>query len=163
MGASMVTLCFSEFYKMQTYKVTVDKDKTIHWYNDKGQLHRLDGPAIEYVDGYKAWHVEGKCHRLDGPAVEWASGYKAWWVEGKRHRLDGPAIEGADGTKSWFVEGKCHRLDGPAIEHADGAKGWFVEGKELTEKEFNEYIKPKPTCEGKVVEIDGKKYKLVSI
>lgn len=163
MGASMVTLCFSEFYKMQTYKVTVDEDKTISWYNDKGQLHRLDGPAVEWADGDKEWWVEGKPHRLDGPAVEWANGAKWWYVESKLHRLDGPAIEWADGTKEWYVNDKRHRLDGPAIEHADGAKGWFVEGKELTEKEFNEYIKPKPTCEGKVVEIDGKKYKLVSI
>jgi len=31
----------------------------------------------------------------------------------------------------------------------------------MTEKKFNEYIKPKPSCEGKVVEVDGIKYKLV--
>ena len=44
-------------------------------------------------------------HRLDGPAVEWADGGKAWWVDGKRHRLDGPAIEYANGYKSWYVDG----------------------------------------------------------
>jgi hypothetical protein len=79
---------------METYKVTVDKDKTIRWYNDKEKLHRLDGPAFE---------------------------------------------------------------------SADGDKAWWVNDKKMTEKEFNEYIKPKPTCEGKVVEIDGKKYKLTAI
>ena len=79
---------------MQTYKVMVDKNKTIRWFNDKGELHRLDGPAIEYADGYKEW-----------------------WVDNKK----------------------------------------------MTEKEFNEYIKPKPSCEGKVVEVDGKKYKLTAI
>ena len=77
---------------MQTYKVMVDKNKTIRWFNDKGELHRLDGPAVEWLDGYKAW-----------------------WVNGKL----------------------------------------------MTEKEFNEYTKPKPTCEGKVVEVDGVKYRLV--
>ncbi len=102
---------------MQTYKVTVDCNKTIHWHNDKDQLHRLDGPAVEYANGDKAWLVESKYHRLDGPAIEWANGYKSWYVDGKK----------------------------------------------MTETEFNEYIKPKPSCEGKVVEIDGKKYKLVSI
>jgi hypothetical protein len=76
-------------------------------------------------------------HRLDGPAVEDADGYKAWWVEGKLHRLDGPAVEGADGDKAWWVEGKRHRLDGPAIQHADGYKAWYVEGRRLTEEEFN--------------------------
>jgi hypothetical protein len=98
---------------METYKVTVDEFKTIRWYNDKDQLHRLDGPAVEYAGGYKAWHVEGKLHRLDGPAVEYADGSKEWWVKGKL----------------------------------------------MSEKEFNAYTKP--TCEGKVVEVDGVKYKLV--
>ena len=125
---------------MQTYKVTVDEDKTIHWYNDKGQLHRLDGPAVEYAEGFKEW-----------------------WAEGKLHRLDGPAIEYADGYKVWFVEGKRHRLDGPAVEYADGFKEWYVEGRRMTEEDFNEYIKPKPTCEGKVVEVDGVKYKLTAV
>jgi len=32
---------------MQTYKVIVHEDKTIRWYNDKEELHRLDGPAVE--------------------------------------------------------------------------------------------------------------------
>ena len=123
---------------MQTYKVTVDCNKNIHWYNDKDEYHRLDGPAFERADGYKEWYVDGKRHRLDGPAIEKADGDKSWWVDGKRHRLDGPAFEWANGNKSWYVE-----------------------GKNMTEEEFNEYIKPKPTCEGKIVEVDGIKYKLV--
>jgi hypothetical protein len=125
---------------MQTYKVTVDRDKTIRWYNDKKELHRLDGPAIEDADGDKEWWVNGKRHRLDGPAIEWADGYKGWWVEGK-----------------------CHRLDGPAIEWADGTKEWYVDGKLMTEKEFKEYIKPKLTCEGKIIEMDGIRYRLVKV
>ena len=27
---------------------------------DDDKLHRLDGPAIEFADGYKAWYVNGK-------------------------------------------------------------------------------------------------------
>jgi hypothetical protein len=100
---------------MQTYKVTVDEDKNICWYNDKENRHRLDGPAIEWANGHKEWWVNGKLHRLDGPAIEYKYGHKEWWVNGKL----------------------------------------------MTEKEFNEYIKPKPPCEGKVVEVDGIKYKLV--
>ena len=148
---------------MQTYKVTVDEYKTIRWYNDKHELHRLDGPAVEWSSGDKAWYVENKLHRLDGPACEWADGDKEWWVKGKFHRLDGPAIEYTNGHKSWYVNGKFHRLDGPAIEHADGYKVWYVNGKLMSEEEFNAYIKPKPTCENKVVEVDGIKYKLTAI
>ena len=123
---------------MQTYKVTVDEDKTIRWYNEKDQPHRLDGPAVEYADGFKEWWAEGKLHRLDGPAIEYADGHKAWYVDGKRHRIDGPAIEWADGYKEWYVD-----------------------GRRMTEEDFNEYIKPKPSCEGKIVEVDGVKYRLV--
>jgi len=43
-------------------------------------LHRLDGPAIEYADGYKMWYKNGKLHRLNGPAKESTNGYKEWWV-----------------------------------------------------------------------------------
>jgi len=148
---------------MQTYKVTVDENKNVRWYNDKEKLHRLDGPAFEWADGSKEWYVDGKRHRLDGPAVEYANGFKAWYVDDKLHRLDGPAIEWSDGSKEWHENGKRHRLDGPAIEWADGSKSWWVNGKKMTEKEFNEYIKPKPSCEDKVIDIDGKKYKLVAI
>jgi hypothetical protein len=146
---------------MQTYKVTVDENKNIRWFNDKGELHRLDGPAIEGANGYKAWFVDGKRHRLDGPAFEWSDGSKEWWVDGKQHRLDGPAFERADGFKAWYIDDKLHRLDGPAIEYANGYKEWWVDDKKMTEKEFNEYIKPKPSCEGKVVEVDGVKYRLI--
>ena len=61
----------------------IDSAGTKRWYNADGQLCRVDGPAVEYADGYKAWYVNGQLHRLDGPAVEWANGYKAWWVNGK--------------------------------------------------------------------------------
>jgi hypothetical protein len=65
----------------------------------------LDGPAIEWADGYTEWYVDGKLHKLDGPAVDLANGYKAWWVDGNRHRMNGPAIEYADGTKYWYMSG----------------------------------------------------------
>ena len=125
---------------MKTYKVIVDDENTINWYNEKGQLDRLDGPA-----------------------VEWANGDKEWYTNGKLNRLDGPAAEYVDGTKMWFVDGKCHRLDGPAHEYADGHNDWWIDGKYMTEKQFNEHTKPKPTCEGKIIEVDGIKYKLTSM
>ena len=46
-------------------------------------LHRLDGPACEYVDGSKEWFVNGKKHRIDGPAIEYPDGYKAWHIDGE--------------------------------------------------------------------------------
>jgi len=89
------------------------------------------------------------------------NGTKFWYQNGKRHRTDGPAIERIGGTKEWYQNDKRHRTDGPAVEYANGDKEWYLEGKELTEAQFN--ARTKPSCSGKVVEIDGKKYKLVEI
>ena len=54
------------------------------WFNSDGKLHRLDGPAVEYADGYKAWYRNDKLHRVDGPAIEYPSGRKEFYVRGKR-------------------------------------------------------------------------------
>ena len=109
---------------MKTYKVTVDNDNTIRWYNEEGLYHREDGPAIEWGDGTKLWYLNGELHREDGPAKEWA-----------------------DGDKSWWINGELHREDGPAIEWADGQKAWFINGQPLTEEEFNKRIQQDPITE----------------
>ena len=57
----------------------------IAYLNDKGQAHRLDGPAIEGADGGKRWYVNGQAHRVDGPAREYADGSKWWYVNGKEY------------------------------------------------------------------------------
>jgi hypothetical protein len=56
-------------------------------------------------DQPKFWRLKGELHRVNGPAIEWPSGTKEWWVNGKRHRLDGPAIEDSDGDKRWYLNG----------------------------------------------------------
>ena len=104
---------------MKTYKVTKDNKGTIRWYNEVGQRHREDGPAIERANGDKSWWFNDRRHREDGPAVEWADGYKAWWINDQRHREDGPAIEWVNGHKEWWVN-----------------------GQELTEEEFNKRMQP---------------------
>ena len=65
--------------------LTVDNFGNKYWYNNEWLLHRLDGPAIERVNGSKVWYVNGKLHRLDGPAVEWQNDYRAWYVNGKKY------------------------------------------------------------------------------
>jgi hypothetical protein len=149
---------------METYTVTVNDDKTITWRNSDGVMHRKDGPAVEYADGSTEWFVDGKRHRKDGPAIEYANGTKEWYVDGVLHRKDGPAVEYPNGKTEWYVDGKRHRKDGPAIKYADGSKFWYVDGVELTKVQFDARTKPKQAaCAGKVIEIDGKKYKLVEV
>lgn len=101
----------------------------IRYYNEKGLLHKLDGPAVEYPNGIKAWYQNGELHRLDGPAIEYPNGDKSWYQNGKYHRLDGPATENINGDKYWYQEGQLHRTDGPAVEYSDGTKRWWVNGK----------------------------------
>ena len=53
----------------------------------------------------------GEYHREDGPAVEWINGYKSWYINGVRHREDGPAIEYSDDGKEWYLNGKEYSED----------------------------------------------------
>jgi len=67
-----------------------------------------------------------------------------------------------NGYKAWYLNGKRHREDGPAVELANGDKSWYLNGKKLTEAEHKARTS-KSTCEGKIVEIDGKKYQLMEV
>ena len=87
------------------------------------------------------YYLGNALHRTDGPAIAYADGYKSWYINGQRHRIGGPAVEWANGSKEWYINGQRHRTDGPAIERADGYKFWYINGKEYSEKEFNAYIK----------------------
>ncbi len=93
-----------------------------------GILHRLDGPAVEYVDGTKEWYYYGLLHREDGPAEDNADGSRIWRQMGKLHRVGGPAVELRCGSKHWYQYGLKHRDGGPAEECRSGSKGWFQQG-----------------------------------
>jgi hypothetical protein len=114
-------------------------DGTKYWYKD-GELHREDGPAVEYLNGTKYWYKNNYRHREDGPAVEYSDGEKHWYKNGLFHREDGPAIEYLSGTKQWFKNGKRHRLDGPAVEYSDESSLWFFEDQEYEQLNLNDYV-----------------------
>ena len=86
----------------------IELDDRIEYRNDKGLLHRSNGPAIEYSNGSKEWYINGKFHREDGPAIEHFNGTKVWWLNGNCHREDGPAVEYHNGSKEWFLNGECY-------------------------------------------------------
>lgn len=84
-----------------------------------------------------------------------------WRLKELLHREDGPAVSYANGTNHWYLNGLAHREDGPAVERTNGAYDWYLNGKNYTQAEFKiEIARRKNTCDGKVVEIDGKKYTL---
>ena len=53
------------------------------YYNKENQLHREDGPAIEWADGSKYWYTNNKLHRKGEPAIELANGEKFWHSNGE--------------------------------------------------------------------------------
>ena len=64
------------------YHIEVDEDGSRRYYNTNDELHRTDGPAVEYADGGKGWCQNGQLHRIDGPAIEWRDGDKHWYING---------------------------------------------------------------------------------
>ena len=88
-----------ETFDALKYNIVVDRSGTRLYFAQGGQLHRDEGPAIEYVSGSKEWYQNGVRHRENGPAVIWKDGCLEWWINGLRHRDTGPAIEWANGDK----------------------------------------------------------------
>ncbi len=88
--------------------------KTVSFYKNF-KLHREGGPAFCETSSndndyfLKKWFYKGELHRLDGPAIE-TSLASFWYKRGKLHREDGPAIIHADGsTEYWYndINIKC--------------------------------------------------------
>ena len=88
-----------------------------------------------------------------------SDGYESWYLNGQLHREGGPAVTYPNGTEYWYLNGKLHRVAGPAVEYSNGDKEWYLNGKEVTK----EQVLTNTSCHGKVVEIDGKKYKLEEV
>jgi endo-1,4-beta-mannosidase len=89
------------------------------------------------ANGSKRWFLNDQLHRTDGPAIEYADGDKFWYLNDRLHREDGPAVVWADGSKYWYLNHQLHRTDGPAIERADGIKRWYLNGQKLS---FNQWL-----------------------
>lgn len=55
------------------------------WFNEAGEYHRVDGPAIVYENGDMSWYLNGERHRSDGPAVVVGTN-SFWYFHGCRYR-----------------------------------------------------------------------------
>ena len=74
----------ADVYCALKYRVVVDEFGT-RYYNTRGQLHRDEGPAIEWIDGGKEWYQNGQTHRIGGPAIEWSDSTASWCLFGKEY------------------------------------------------------------------------------
>ena len=62
--------------------VETDGHGTVSFFNNAGEIHRTDGPAVIYRDGDTLWYQNGLLHRTDGPAVMLSSGIGYWFLSG---------------------------------------------------------------------------------
>lgn len=104
-------------------------------YNDSGQL---------LCESYR---FNDKLHNPDGPALQ-------------RWNESGQVIR-----KEYRIDGNYHNPNGPAIQEWDYNgnlifTSYWLNGNYLSREEFETRTQ---SCDGKVVEIDGKKYKLIEV
>ena len=64
-----------------TVEVTHDGDTVYR--NQRGEMHRVGGPAVITAAGSMYWYQNGRLHRTDGPAVEYFNGAKSWYIDNK--------------------------------------------------------------------------------
>jgi len=112
-----------------------EKYELIRTYYDNGQLY------------YEEYHLNGELHNINAPASKgWYKNgqlsYKVYRTNGKLHNTTGPAYIG------WHKDGKLH------IEY------WLNDAY-LTKEQFEN--RKNDCIDGKVVEIEGKKYTLKAI
>lgn len=65
-----------------------------------------------------------------------------------------------NGITLWYLNGKLHREDGPAMEFSNGLEFWYLDGQALSKEAYNARMN---TFENKILEIDGKKYRLEEV
>jgi len=65
-------------------KIYINKYGDKIYYNSNWEYHRINGPAVEYLNGTKYWFKEGLFHRVDGPAIDYLNKNKRWYVLDKK-------------------------------------------------------------------------------
>ena len=65
-----------------------------------------------YTDGSKYWYLNGEIHREDGPAIEWDDGSKCWYLNGEKVTEE----EHKKLTSKAPCQGKLVEIDGVKYE-----------------------------------------------
>jgi glucan-binding YG repeat protein len=72
-------------------------------------------------------------------------------------------VRADNGNRFWLNEdGQMHCEHGPAVEWSNGSKWYYLNDQCLSRADWEKERFKKP-CSGKVVEIDGVKYKLEEV
>lgn len=108
---------------------------------------------VDDINICETWHKENteELHREKGPA------YTKYCESGKIKQQE------------WYLNNLLHNENGPAVIKYNvyekvNEQEWFLYGQGYTEEEYrNTKNKLNNSCDGKIVEIDGKKYKLTEV
>jgi hypothetical protein len=46
-------------------------------------LHNDNAPAFVWSNGDESWYKHGDLHRIDGPAIDWGN-EQQWYIDGER-------------------------------------------------------------------------------
>ena len=166
-----------------TEKILCNGNKDIVYKDSAGHYHNPYGPAIihYYSNGkiaFESYYLNNKSHREDGPAIiyyyrDGKIEFEHYYLNDQYHRENGPAHihyyeNGKIQYEEYYLNDKLHREDGPAFisYYEDGKiehESYYLNGERLSKEDFNNRNNKKDSCQGKIVEIDGRKYKLTPI
>jgi hypothetical protein len=45
---------------MKNYTKKEIENGSVYYFNSENELHRIDGPAVEYLNGIRTWYLNGK-------------------------------------------------------------------------------------------------------
>jgi antitoxin component YwqK of YwqJK toxin-antitoxin module len=129
------------------------KLKREEFFNSDGERHNAAGLA------FREWNENGQL------------AYEMYCLNGNRHNAAGPAYRQWHGNgqlayEMYYLNGEFHNAAGPAYRywHENGTlaiEEYWLNGRKLTKAAWEAAVNPAP-CDGKVVEIEGRKYKLVA-
>lgn len=91
-GENLKTLLIGVKTKLKNGEYFIHYSNRIEYFNSRFQLHREDGPAIEYFNSNKIWYINGLKHNDNDCAEIHPDGTKYYYKLGKLHRTDGPAV-----------------------------------------------------------------------
>ena len=138
--------CVQEFHKN-------GKLKREEFFNSDGERHNESGPA------YRRWHENGQLAREE------------FYLNNKLHNEHCPAVRrwhenGQLWREVYWFNGNPHNESGPAYRRWDEngqlvCEEYWLDWHILPKAEWEAKVKP-ASCDGKVVEIEGRKYKLVA-
>ena len=67
----------------ETLTVETNEDGTIRYYNEYGDLHNPNGPAVIWPDGGQEYWINDQLHNPNGPAVIYPDGDKFYYINDK--------------------------------------------------------------------------------